>query len=252
MDTRTVLSGLSNNLQEFTQHIDFESLSVFGRSLLKSSQKNHGILNSLFEVSSFITNLKFQYELITRNCNLLDLGEWIYDEQKIYHRDNKFFEVIGVNVSIENREVTNWTQPMIRPCNPGICAFILKEIDGIIYILVQSKIECGNLDIIELAPTVQCITGDYKDPSYEVPYLDYLLNSDNGKIVLFDNYLSEEGGRFYHDVNRNIVVLANDDFDQILPERYIWLTLNQVQSLLRFNNIFNIQARSLISTFVYE
>jgi hypothetical protein len=126
-----------------------------------------------------------------------------------------------------------------------------KEIEGIMYLLVQAKIECGNLDIIELAPTVQCITGDYTDPSYEVPYLDYILNADRVKLVLFDNYLSEEGGRFFHDVNRNIVVLADDDFDQNLPERYIWLTLNQVQNLLRFNNFFNIQARSLISTFVY-
>jgi oxidase EvaA len=252
MDTRTVLSGFYPNIAELTQRFDYDSLSVFGRSLLRSAESDEGVINTLFEVSSFMADQKFQFDLFTRNCNLLNLGEWIYDEKKIYHRDNKFFEVIGVNVLIENREVTNWTQPMIRPCRPGICAFILKEIGGIIYLLVQSKIECGNLDIIEFAPTVQCITGDYNDPSYEVPYLDYILHSDNGKMVLFDNYLSEEGGRFYHDVNRNIVVLAGDEFDHNLPERYIWLTLNQVHSLLRFNNIFNIQARSLISSFVYE
>jgi oxidase EvaA len=252
MDTRTVISGFYPKITEFTQLLDYDSLSLFGRSLLRSSQGNDIDTNSLFEVSSFMANQKFHFDLSTRNCSLLDLGEWIYDEKRICHRDNKFFEVIGVNVSIENREVANWTQPMIRPCSQGICAFILKEINGTINLLVQSKIECGNLDIVELAPTVQCITGDYNLPSYEVPYLDYILHSNNGKIVLYDNYLSEEGGRFYHDVNRNIVVLAGDEFDQSLPERYIWLTLNQVYSLLRFNNIFNIQARSLISTFVYE
>jgi oxidase EvaA len=251
MDTRTVLSGFSYNIQNVPSYINSQDLGGMGGSLLKSSQSNRNTLNSLFDVSSFITNLKFQFELNTRNCNLISLGEWVYDENRIYHRDNKFFEVIGVKVSIENREVTNWDQPMIRPCSSGICAFILKEIEGIMYLLVQAKIECGNLDIIELAPTVQCITGDYTDPSYEVPYLDYILNADRVKLVLFDNYLSEEGGRFFHDVNRNIVVLADDDFDQNLPERYIWLTLNQVQNLLRFNNFFNIQARSLISTFVY-
>lgn len=252
MDTRTVLSGLFPNFNLLAQSIDCSELSSFGRSLFRSAQPEGDRLNSLFEVTSFMANQKFCYELFTRNCSLIDLGDWIYDQNKIYHQEGKFFEVIGVSVSIESREVTNWCQPMIRPCNTGVCAFILKEINGIVYLLVQSKIECGNLDIVELAPTVQCITGDYKDPMYDVPFLEYVLDVDNKKSILFDNFLSEEGGRFYHDVNRNIVVLAGDDFSEKLPERYMWLTFHQVFNLLRFNNIFNIQARSLISTFGYD
>ena len=37
---------------------------------------------------------------------------------------------------------------------------LLKKINGILHFLVQAKLECGNLDVFELAPTVQCLTGN--------------------------------------------------------------------------------------------
>ncbi len=252
MDTRTVLSGISYSFDELDNLKDLDSTNNITSSLLKSAQLNKGEINSIFNISSFITQLKFQFDLNIKNCNLLDLEEWKYDNYKIFHNENKYFEVIGVDVLIENREVSTWSQPMIKPCNSGICAFILKEINGIIHFLVQAKIECGNFDIIEFAPTVQCITGDYKNPNYEVPFLEFVLNKKGFKKVLFDNNLSEEGGRFYHDINRNIMIIADDDFDEKLPDRYIWLTLYQVNSFIKYNNYFNIQARSLISTLLYE
>lgn len=251
MDTRTVLSGFSYSYDELIYNNESINSNNFTKLLLNSAQHNDEEVNSLFKVSSFITQLKFQYDLNIKNCNLLELEDWTYDKHKIYHKENKYFEVIGVNVLIENREVSTWTQPMIKPCHQGICAFILKEINGIVHFLVQAKIECGNFDIIEFAPSVQCITGDYNNPNYEVPFLEFVLNKTGFKKVIFDNYLSEEGGRFFHDVNRNLMILVNDDFSEQLPDRYIWLTLNQVNSLIKFNNYFNIQARSLISTLLY-
>jgi oxidase EvaA len=59
---------------------------------------------------------------------------------------------------------------------------------------------------------------------------------------------SEEGGRFYQEQNRNIIIEAGDDLAvDAIPDNYIWVTYEQLLFFLRFNNFLNIQARSLIS-----
>jgi oxidase EvaA len=112
---------------------------------------------------------------------------------------------------------------------------------------VQAKLECGNFDIIEFAPTVQCLTGNYRNfKASSIPFLDYVLKADENKII-FDNLQSEEGGRFYREQNRNMIVFAGEEISEILPDNYIWMTLNQLNAFIKFNNYLNIQARSLLA-----
>ena len=71
-------------------------------------------------------------------------------------------------------------------------------------------------------------------------------NIEKHKII-FDNLQSEEGGRFYKEQNRNMIVVAGDEVSEVLPENYIWMTLNQLNAFIKFNNYLNIQARSLLA-----
>ena len=59
---------------------------------------------------------------------------------------------------------------MVEPCQEGLCAFVCKELDGVLHLAVQAKLECGNQDIIELAPTVQTLTGNYKNTDFKLPF----------------------------------------------------------------------------------
>ena len=70
--------------------------------------------------------------------------------------------------------------------------------------------------------------------------------------VLFDSMQSEEGGRFFHEQNRNMIVEVGDDFPLEVDENYCWLTLNQILRLIEFNNYMNIAARSLISAITFD
>ena len=179
------------------------------------------------------------------------MNDWQILPDEISRKDNKFFRVIGVKVTISNREVSSWCQPLIQPMQRGICAFILKKIDGVYHFLVQAKLECGNFDVLELAPTVQCLTGDINNPQLvRPPFLDYVLNVSKEQIV-YDTLQSEEGGRFYKEQNRNLLVEADDSFSLDLPKHYTWMTLGQIYQFLRFNNYFNIQSRSLIAALNY-
>jgi oxidase EvaA len=175
------------------------------------------------------------------------MKNWVVSDGEIFHKENKYFKVIGVNVEIGNREVVSWSQPMIEPAQEGLCAFVCKKINGILHLAVQAKLECGNYDIIEFAPTVQCLTGNYRQTAEgSLPFLEYVLTVEKNKIV-FDTLQSEEGGRFFREQNRNMIVVAGDEISEVLPENYIWMTLNQLNEFIKFNNYLNIQARSLIA-----
>ena len=258
MDTRTVISGIPladfnynslNLLNSFSQI----SLNSFTDGLLKSSAYDIKGKNSLNDIILFITNHKCNYDLQISKIPLNSLEEWVIEDSKIHHIDEKYFEIIAANIKISNREVVDWTQPMVKPVEDGICAFICKNINGVLHFLVQAKLECGNFDIIELAPTVQSLTGNYNNAHSikTLPYLNYVINARNDQII-FDTFQSEEGGRFFREQNRNMIVFAEDNFSEEIPDNFIWMTYSQLQTFIKHNNYINIQARSLMAALSFE
>lgn len=257
MDTRTVISGIPFGNYDATIIDIFSFLGykkdcdVLKKKLLKSALSINGSMHTTEEIITFLTHIKSVYDLDITKVPLSTINGWIIGETEIYHKDKKFFKVIAVDVEIGNREVVKWYQPMIEPAQDGLCAFVCKEINGLLHFAVQAKLECGNHDIIEFAPTVQCLTGNYRQTKEgALPFLEYVLSVKKEQI-LFDTLQSEEGGRFYREQNRNMIVFANEDIPTILPEMYFWMTLGQLYAFLKFNNFLNIQARSLISSILF-
>lgn len=257
MDTRTVISGIHFGAYDKSTvsfydvlRSSFDFGGDFGSDMLSSAIEKENHLHSNAEIISWFTELKSQYELSVKRIGLKDLDEWSISETEITHRDDKYFKVIAVNAQISNREVASWTQPLVESVQHGIIAFVVKRINGVYHFLVQAKLEAGNLDVMEMAPTVQCLTGNYRDvENVAAPhFLDYVLESlERPERILYRTYQSEEGGRFYKEQNESIIIEAPEDFDEGLPENYIWMTLNQLKMFITFNNYLNIQSRSLIS-----
>lgn len=255
MDTRTVIScikfgsytestlKLLSIFQDQSQLMTLKSES-FLYSVLSST--NH--LHNLHDIIHWITALKFKYELDVSVIGISNLNHWIYDGNSIYHDQKKYFEVIGVNVQISNREVVSWDQPMIRSAQEGLIGFLVKKINGIYHFLVQAKLEAGNFDVIEMAPTVQCLTGNYRkgENEYTIPYLENFINTVP-ENVWYSTYQSEEGGRFFQEQNLNMIVEVGDEFPVEVDDNYYWMTLNQLLSFVTYNNYLNIAARSLIA-----
>jgi oxidase EvaA len=225
--------------------VNRELLTEFKRNILESLFSEKGAFYSIEEIISWLTILKTNIELEVERCDLDALETWHCSDDKISHKKNKYFEIIGVEAEIGHREVARWCQPLLKQMEEGIVGFIVKKIHSIYHLLVQAKIESGNFDIIEMAPTVQCITGSYKKPEYDVAYLDYFLHEKG--IVYYDTLQSEEGGRFYQEQNRYMVIEVGQEFPIEVPEKFIWMTFRQAKVFIMFNNFFNIEARSLIS-----
>lgn len=250
MDTRTVISGIPYGDNEMLKELDLDLSNDYESGLLQSELDTENALNTTEEIISWITRLKAFAELEVEKIPLNKVQSWTKDENKIYHQEGKYFEVIAVKAEIGNREVACWTQPLVKSVQEGLIAFVIKKINGVYHFLVQAKMESGNFDIIELAPTVQCLTGNYRkgQNEYEVEFIDYVLNPEAyGAKVHYTAFQSEEGGRFYQEQNKNMIIEVFDDFDIEVSDKYNWMTLNQIKTFIKFNNYLNIQSRSLLS-----
>jgi len=254
MDTRTVISGIpfDSNTEILLPNEVRENFfnQTFEAGMYLSAIEKVSVFNTFNDILNWMTSLKCKFDLEVSTVSLFDINDWIITDKEIHHKDNNFFKVIATEVEISNREVTKWTQPLVEPMQEGLVTFIVKKINGIYHFLVQAKLECGNFDILEMAPTVQCLTGSYANSS-DLPFLDLVINAKPGEIR-YNTLQSEEGGRFFREQNRNMIIEVGDDFPIEVPENYIWMTLNQLNTFLKFNNYLNIQARSIISAINFK
>ena len=246
MDARTVISCIPYDVDEVDLHV---TMDPFGLQLLRSFSREACPRHSNEEIISWFTEQKFRYELDVKQIPLKMVQGWERTVDEIRHETGKYFSVMACTVEADNREVSSWTQPLVKAHQQGLIAFVVKEFEGVLHFLVQSKVEPGNFDVVEMAPTVQCITGSYVDakPEDRPPYVDFILEAKPGQ-VLFDTLQSEEGGRFYREENRNMIVDAGVDFPEKIPDNYIWMTANQLKEFIKYNNFVNVQARCLLSS----
>lgn len=256
MDARTVLACIpmpgryipsgqpaENILHEFNAHQWAEfSQSIFD-SLICHDEKAY---NTLADIISWFTELKTKYHISIERIPLRDVQQWKRTDMEICHESRPLFSVIAVSVEAGTREVFSWTQPLLKEQQQGLLGFITKKIKGILHVAMQAKVEPGNIDIIELAPTVSCSAVEFKrQNNHHIPFLDCFMHAD-AEHIRYNAIQSEEGGRFYHFLNRNMVLELNEHDQPVLPENYIWMTFGQVFELLK-HGYMNIDARTLLA-----
>ena len=71
--------------------------------------------------------------------------------------------------------------------------------------------------------------------------------TESGQGVMISVVLSEEGGRFYHEQNKNVIIEIDEADLPTLPEDYIWTDYATLNYLTQVNNCLNIQLRNLLS-----
>lgn len=261
MDARSVISEINfapekvtslKAINASTLRDCFESSEIvekpvneLGIKLMISSHFNSKTRHSMDELLQKITQEKFKTILERQLIPLREVKQWIRTPEKIFHKEHKYFSIIGVRVETTNREVSSWDQPIIMQRQSGIVGFITKEIDGILHFLVQLKMESGVMDLLEIAPTVQCITDNYTADDMPL-YTDKFIKKTNLKTIV-NSYQSEEGGRFYKESNRNMILLADKNFPENEPPSFMWVGLRQLKEFVKFSNFVNVEARSLLS-----
>ena len=106
--------------------------------------------------------------------------------------------------------------------------------------------EPGVWNLIELGPTVQWLPGVPTDED-QSPYLLEEVMTGRAGGVRHRSTQCEEGGRFYRYVTENIIVELDPADDRPAPPNYTWVTLSQLNTLIRYGNHLNIEARSVLA-----
>lgn len=185
-----------------------------------------------------------------RRIPFSELVGWHFDEDdgNLVHDSGRFFSVEGLELrTMWGGRQASWTQPIINQPEIGILGIVVKEFDGVLHCLMQAKMEPGNLDTVELSPTVQATRSNYTGvhKGNAVRYVDYFAPPRVGSRVLYDSLQSEQGSWFLRKRNRNMVVEAIGDVPE--HEDFVWLTIGQILRLLQESNVINMDARTVLS-----
>lgn len=246
MDTRTVLSCIPYaklNLspeQETALEERFSDLALF-RSVFHGVEKN-----PLPEVYQYINNYKMFSQNQSRLIPLSQLEDWKMADNELRCVHPYPFKVVFCDIAIEGREVKRWTQPLFEAIGIATFGLICCEEDGVLKFLVRAMPEVGCFDGLELGPTLQREAVALSQEEDGVSRF-FLERMQTGQGVVFDQLLSEEGGRFYHEQNRNVLLRVTREELPILPEGYFLLDYRTLNELVQVNNTLNIQLRNLLS-----
>ena len=188
-------------------------------------------------------------QFLVEQMPLEQLEKWRFDDVKsrLFHESGRFFYIEGINVKTNFGKTPEWEQPIIHQPEIGILGIITKIFEGVRYFLMQAKMEPGNINILQLSPTVQATKSNFtRVHQGKLPaYLEYFIGEKKAKILI-DQLQTEQGGRFYQKRNRNMIIDVSDDIE--VYDDFCWLTLAELKALLRRNNILNMDARSVLST----
>ena len=256
MDSRSIISqiqysglNLSANREELITLIDnYRDISKRSRLWIEAiadliSTKIDD--ENLVSTQNKLTCERYFCPKQSRLIALNDVKDWNVKNTIIEHKANKYFQVLAVKISADNREVVHWDQPIIKQRSEGIVGILVSKVNEKIHILIHLKYEPGLYDSIEIAPTVQCIVNNY-NISELPPYVDY-FKEDAGSYI-YNSRQSEEGGRFYQECSANIIREVKQN-DITLYPGYMWISVSNLKKIVKFQQNINVELRRLLAYF---
>ncbi|KUN00426.1 hypothetical protein AQI95_34560 [Streptomyces yokosukanensis] len=195
-----------------------------------------------------------RHHYAVRRAPLDALPGWSFsrDTGDLVHSSGRFFSVCGLRVTTDHAAAgqppRSWTQPVIVQREVGLLGILLKEHRGEVHCLLQAKMEPGNVNGLQLSPTVQATRSNFTGVhrGRPVPYTEYFTGDRRGGRVLADSLQSEQGWWFLHKRNRNVVVMTDEDVPAL--DGFRWLSLRQIGALLRRDHLVNMDSRTVLST----
>lgn len=239
MDTRTVISCIPYVITDSVEDVPYKNKTSLYRTVCNLDRK------TIVEMYHYINNHKMFGENKVDLIKLKDLKYWEMKNNEFICQKPYPFKVIFCDIEIEGREVSKWKQPLFASNGKALYGLLCCNDNGIIKFLVKIAPEPGCFDKVEIGPTIQNeIYSDEINNTVEKIFYDKL---EQGKGIVIDCILSEEGGRFYHDENRNVILYIDKQDIGTLPAGYVWSDYGTLNILTQINNCLNIQLRNLLS-----
>jgi len=218
-----------------------ESVDLFVESLVAQE-----VIHKTSSVLAWVDELNSTVSVEIRQTTLDKTG-WFYDVKsgQITNEKRAFFQISGISQGL-GRDATK--QPIILQNEIGFLGILCKVFDGVLYMLVQAKIEPGNINKIQLSPTIQATKSNFMQAhgGARPKFFEYFAGASKHHVVV-DQIQSEQSSRFLGKRNRNIIVLVDNDVHVEETKFHRWLTLAQIKELLAIDNLVNMDTRTVIS-----
>ena len=214
--------------------------------IIKSWCNTEGNVNSTEELLKWIQKLNKDTYVNINECSINDSTFWFYDDYngEILNRKRSFFSIMGMRYFENDNFVKE--QPVIIQPEIGYLGIICRKIDGVINFLMQAKIEPGNINCVQISPTIQATKSNFtRAHGGNLPAYFSLFEQSSRYDVIYDQIQSEQGSRFYQKRNRNMIMIVNDDIE-VLPN-FKWMTLGQIKQLMKVDNLVNMDTRTVLS-----
>lgn len=222
--------------------------SDLARRIAESALATEGVATSTAEFHAWYAERCRAQVHEVRRIPFDELRGWGFDPVtgNLGHHTGRFFTVMGLAVHGAAGPVRHWTQPIISQPEIGVLGIAVRDIGGVLHCLMQAKAEPGNVNKVQLSPTVQATRSNYTGAhgGAAVPYLEHFRDVEAGR-VLADVLQSEQGSWFYRKRNRNMVVEVGPEVEA--GPDFCWLTVGQLHELLRVDNLVNMDARTVLS-----
>lgn len=245
MDTRTVVScipfsTMSLLREDSTKHIHGVSDRAMYNSINKRANQS-----TITEIYHKINDFKMFQDYRLELTNLYSLKNWELGEDRFFCKEDYPFSLIFCDIKIEGREVTEWNQPLLKAEGEALFGLFCMETEGKKMFLVKPRHEVGSFDSIEIGPTVQ---REFIDNEIDDISSLFIKKMNEKEGIIIDVMLSEEGGRFYHEQNRNVIIqIECSDINIEENSEYNWVDFATLNTLMQVNNTINIQLRNLLS-----
>ncbi len=205
----------------------------------KFSRNEYRIFNKVYK--NVIKSSKVSVTL----KKIASLDKWKFYNNSIKHITGRFFNIKAIKVEL-NQE--NWYQPIIEQPEVGLLALLGTIRNGRLEFLIQFKVEPGNINYVQLSPTIQATKSnlDNVHKGGRVRFIELIKNKSEKDEILLDSELSEQNSKFLRKTNRNIIKII-DSKNITVEDNFIWLTIGQIKQLSLQDNLINMDLRSILS-----
>jgi oxidase EvaA len=178
-------------------------------------------------------------------------SEWIYGSDRIRHRSGRFFSIVGLEFAQNGKrpDAEILREPIIDQPEVGLLGFVIHRDSRGTRVLVQRKLEPGNVRGLQIAPTCQATVSNLEriHGGASPPGAEFFGELPAGALVLADSLQSEQGTRFFRKRNRNITVELTRTAEPLpssLPSLR-WIGAKRLLAMMTQHHRVNPDARSV-------
>jgi oxidase EvaA len=173
-----------------------------------------------------------------------DALDWRLTDGAISHASGGFFSVVAVGACEPHRP-----HPLVLMHQPqsAFNGLLVATIESELHVLLQTRVEPGNLGVAQYGPTVQSTPANYQrvHGGKATPYLDFFHRSRTGATPIGDWTELDLGGRYLFK-NKRLVCVEAIDLPPVEPN-FVWVSASLVKKAVLEGAFVNTDLRSMLA-----